>query len=414
MSADAQDMIETVEIARLGAKGDGIAERGEGEPVYVPFALPGERWSIARNGAAVRLTESPDRVAEKCRHFGTCGGCVAQHLSDDLYAAWKTASVREAFAHRGIDAEVLPVHRIGPGTRRRAILGIVRRGDKVGIGFREEGQHTLVDMAECPILDPLIVAALPALREMGRIAMPHDTPGRLIVTRVDAGLDVAYTNGLKMLKPDERAELARIASAARVTRLIVAGDPIVVRAEPSITIGGVAIDVPPQIFLQAVPEAEQMMIDFVVAALPKKAKKAADLFSGVGTFTLPLARHVAMTAYDSDRKAITALEAAHRRATGLKPVEARVRDLFREPLSPKELEAFDAVVLDPPRAGAAAQTERLARSKVPVVVAVSCAPATLARDARTLIDAGFKMGPVQPIDQFLWSPHVEAITVFRR
>jgi 23S rRNA (uracil1939-C5)-methyltransferase len=167
-------------------------------------------------------------------------------------------------------------------------------------------------------------------------------------------------------------------------------------------------------FLQAVPEAERLMIDLVVAALPKKAKRVGDLFSGLGTFTFPLAKRVQVSAFDSDRRAIEGLQAATRRTTGLKPIEARVRDLFREPLSPKELDAFDAVVLDPPRAGAAEQSERLARSKVPVVIAVSCAPATLARDARTLIDAGFKMGPVVPIDQFLYSPHIEAVTVFRR
>ncbi len=217
-----------------------------------------------------------------------------------------------------------------------------------------------------------------------------------------------------MLKPDERAALAGMAETARIARLVVAGDAIVVRSEPRLALGGAEVDVPPSLFLQAVPEAERLMIDLVVSALPKKAKRVADLFSGLGTFTFPLASKVQVSAFDSDRRAIAVLEAAVRRATGLKPIDARVRDLFREPLSPKELEPFDAVVLDPPRAGAAEQTERLARSKVPVVIAVSCAPATLARDARLLLDAGFKMGPVTPIDQFISSPHVEAVTVFRR
>jgi 23S rRNA (uracil1939-C5)-methyltransferase len=244
--------------------------------------------------------------------------------------------------------------------------------------------------------------------------MPEKTSGRLIVTKLDTGLDVAFDNGHKMLKPEERADLAKMAEAARIARLVVAGDAIVVRSEPRLTLGSTQVDVPPSLFLQAVPEAERLMIDLVVGALPKKAKRVADLFSGLGTFTFPLAQKVQVVAFDSDRRAISVLETAVRRATGLKPIEARVRDLFREPLSPKELEVFDAVVLDPPRAGAAEQTERLARSKVPVVIAVSCAPATLARDARTLIDAGFKMGPVTPIDQFIYSPHIEAVTVFRR
>jgi 23S rRNA (uracil1939-C5)-methyltransferase len=335
-------------------------------------------------------------------------------MSERLYLDWKHATVREAFAHRGIEADVQQVRRIPLQTRRRAFLGVERRGADVLIGFREEGQHALVDMSECLLLDPAIVNALSHFRAMAKIAMPERASGRLVVTKVDAGLDVAFDNGHKMLKPDERAELAKLAETARVARLVVAGDPIVVRAEPRLTIGGVEVDVPPSMFLQAVPEAERLMIDLVLDALPKKAKRVGDLFSGLGTFTFPLARKVQVSAFDSDRRAIAVLEAAARRTTGLKPIDARIRDLFREPLSPKELEGFDAVVLDPPRAGAAEQSARLARSKVPVVIAVSCAPATLARDARTLIDAGFQMGPLVPIDQFIYSPHIEAVTVFRR
>jgi 23S rRNA (uracil1939-C5)-methyltransferase len=339
---------------------------------------------------------------------------MAQHMSETLYFDWKHHIVRDAFLHRGIAADVRPVLRMPLRSRRRAFLGVERQGRDVRIGFREEGQHTLIDLAECLLLDPAIMAALDHFKVMARIAMPDKTSGRLIVTKLEAGLDVAFDNGHKMLQPDERAELARLAEAARVARLVVAGDAIVVRAEPRLKLSGVEIDVPPSMFLQAVPEAEHAMIDLVVAALPKKAKRVADLFSGLGTFTFPLAKTVQVSAFDSDRRAISVLEAAVRRGTGLKPIETRVRDLFREPLSPKELEGFDAVVFDPPRAGAAEQAERLGRSKVPVVIAVSCAPATLARDARTLIDAGFTMGPVQPIDQFIFSPHIEAIAIFRR
>lgn len=402
-----------VTIARLGAKGDGVA-CVEGRDQFVAQGLPGEVWRIGGAEGPQLLRASPDRIVPACPHYGACGGCMAQHMGDALYRGWKEAIVREAFQHRGIAAEVLPVRRMAAHSRRRAFLGVERRGGEVLIGFREEGQHALVPIRECLLLDPVIVGALAHFRTMAKIAMPDKTSGRLVVTKLDTGLDVSFDNGHKMLKPDERAELARLAEAARVARLVVAGDPIVVRAEPRLTIGGVEVDVPPSLFLQAVPEAERLMIDFVVEALPKKAKRVADLFSGLGTFTFPLAARVQVSAFDSDKRAISVLQTAARRATGIKPIEARVRDLFREPLSPKELEGFDAVVLDPPRAGAAEQTERISRSKVPVVIAVSCAPATLARDARTLIDAGFKMGPVLPLDQFLYSPHVEAVTVFRR
>lgn len=402
-----------VVIEKLGGKGDGIA-RADGQDRFVAGALPGERWRLSPAVKPHRLSDSPDRVTPPCRHFGVCGGCMAQHMGDRLYFDWKHQIVREAFQHRGIDAEVEPVRPMPLRSRRRAFLGIERSGGIVRIGFREEGQHTLVDLNECLLLDPAIMAALDQIKAMATIAMPDKSSGRLIVTKLASGLDVAFDNGHKMLEPDDRARLAKLAQEARVARLVVAGDTIVVRCEPRLSFGGVDVDVPPSLFLQAVPEAERLMIDFALGALPRKARRIADLFSGLGTFTFPLAAKVQVTAFDSDRRAIAVLQAAVRRATGLKPIEARVRDLFREPLSPKELESFDAVILDPPRAGAAEQAERLARSKVPVVIAISCAPATLARDARTLIDAGFEMGPVTPIDQFIYSPHIEAMTVFRR
>ncbi|MBA4130319.1 MAG: class I SAM-dependent RNA methyltransferase [Hyphomicrobium sp.] len=402
-----------VTIEKLGGKGDGIARTPAGDR-FIAGALPGERWQLNPDGPPQRLSDSPGRAIPPCPHYGVCGGCMSQHMSQPLYLDWKHQIVRDAFHHRGITAEIAPVLPMPLRSRRRAFLGIERSGGDVWIGFREEGQHTLVDITDCLLLDPAIMAAFPHLKAMAKIAMPGNSSGRLIVTKLDTGLDVSFDNGHKLLQPDERARLAQLAETARIARLVVAGDAIVVRSEPRLTLGTAEVDVPPSLFLQAIPEAERRMIDLVVAALPKKAKRVADLFSGLGTFTFPLAAKVQVTAFDSDRRAISVLEAAARRATGLKPIEARVRDLFREPLSPKELETYDAVVLDPPRAGAAEQAERLARSKVPVVIAVSCAPATLARDARTLIDAGFKMGPVTPIDQFIFSPHIEAVTVFKR
>ncbi len=408
--ADSREVV----IDRLGAQGDGIAETADGQ-TFVPFALPGEHWDIGVDGEApCQLSASPDRQNPVCRHFGVCGGCKSQHMSAQLYAAWKQASVAHAFTHRGITADVRPMTRINLGSRRRAFLGVEREGGEVRIGFREEGQHALVDMMECPILDPQIVAALPQLKAMARIAMPPSQGGRLIVTKLDNGLDVSFDNGIKTLPSDAQSALAGLAETARLVRLTVAGNVIVTRSSPVITIAGVAVEVPPSLFLQAVPQAEALLIALVTEAVPEKAKRVADLFSGLGTFTFPIARKTAVTAWDSDKRAIGVLEYAARHAMGLKPIEARLRDLFREPLSPKELESYDCVVFDPPRAGAAGQAERLARAKVPVVIAVSCAPSTLARDARTLIDGGYKMGPVTPIDQFVFSRHIEAAVVFRR
>ena len=402
-----------VVIDRLGAKGDGIAMCGS-EAVYVPFALPGERWRIDGDRFE-RLSDNPDRAAPVCRHFLTCGGCLAQHMSPQLYRDWKRGLVVDAFRHRGIAAEVSPVLVVDAASRRRAFLGVERRGTEVVIGFREEGQHALVDLAECPVLDPLIVSAVPGLRELARRVMADRAGGRLVVTRLDHGLDVSFDNGRKDLSPHEKAEVAALAQEAlRLARLVVGGEVIVAAGKPVVTIAGVGVEIEPGLFLQAVPQAERSLAELCVKALPKSVKTVADLFSGVGTLTLPLARRTAVSAYDSDKRAIAALSNAVRHAQGLKPVTPVVRDLFRDPLSARELNLFDAVVFDPPRAGAAEQAERLATSKVRLVIAVSCNPATLARDARTLIDGGFRMGPVAPIDQFLYSAHVEAVTVFRR
>ena len=401
-----------VVIERLGAKGDGVATRG-GEPVYVPFALPGERWRIDGERPE-RLTDSADRAAPACRHFLHCGGCLAQHMSPALYRDWKRGLVVDAFRHRGIAAEVAPLVVVDAASRRRAFLGVERRGADVIIGFREEGQHTLVDLAECPVLDPLIVGAVPGLRALARLVMADRAGGRLVVTRLDHGLDVSFDNGRKDLSPHERAEAGGLAQKMRLQRLVVGGEAIVAAGKPVVTIGGVAVEIEPGLFLQAVPQAERLIADLCVKALPKSVKTAADLFSGVGTLAIPLARRASVSAYDSDKRAIAALANAVRHAQGLKPLTAVVRDLFRDPLSARELGSFDAVVFDPPRAGAAEQAERLAKSKVPLVIAVSCNPATLARDARILIDGGLRMGPVTPIDQFLYSAHVEALAVFRR
>ncbi len=401
-----------VEIARLGAEGDGVAETAHGA-VFVPFALPGERWRETPGGWQ-REGESPERRAAPCRHFGRCGGCVAQHMSGELYARWKRGMLVEAFRHRGLKAEVEALRPVSERSRRRAFLGVERHGPEVVIGFREEGRHTLVDLEECLVLEPAIVAALGALKEIARLVMPEDEGGRLVVTRLDHGLDVSFDNARKDLAPETRAAAARIATGARFIRLTIAGEPVAELAPPVVTLGGVEVEPPQGAFLQAVPEAEALLIELVVGALPKRAKRAADLFSGLGTFAFPLARRVRVTAIDGDRRAIAALERAARKATGLKPIEAIVRDLFREPLSARELNEFDAVVFDPPRAGAALQAERIAKSSVPAVIAVSCNAATLARDARTLVDGGYVMGPVTPVDQFLYAPHVEAFAVFRR
>lgn len=402
---------EPIRIAALGAQGDGVAEAGV-ERRYIPFALPGETVLPAGRGLPELLGEpSPYRRAPECRHFGTCGGCVAQHMSEALYATWKRAIVVSALRQRGLEPPVAPLVRMPPGTRRRAVFTCRRESNKVRLGYLAHRSHTLVEISECAVLRPEIVMAFGTLRTIAR-AVPQSEV-RLAVLATRAGLDVTIEGMKGKLSGTAARELARVGAQAAVARLAVGNDPVIERAAPTTSIGGIEAPLPPDTFVQAVEEAEAEMVRLVLAAA-KGAKAAADLFCGVGAFALALAANARVLAIDSAGPAVAALAAAARSRSGLKPIETKVRDLFRDPLSPKELAGLDALVFDPPRAGARAQAEQLARSRVPTIVAVSCDPGTFARDLRILSDGGYAIEGVTPIDQFVYSAHVEAVAVLRR
>jgi len=415
MSPDAR----VLDIARLGAQGDGVADC-EDRPVYVPFALPGERVRAEVDGERARLLEvlepASNRVSPVCRHFGACGGCALQHLEPGDALAWKRAQVVAAFAARGIEAEVDPPIAIGLGERRRATFAAARAdGSAVRLGFHAAREHDIVPLAECPILTPAIEQALAGLAELAEPLLPRREAARILVTDTDTGLDIAIEGVERKLTPNLRSTVAAAATRLKLARLSVGGDVVFASAEPALMLGGVRLVPPPAAFLQASAKAEAAIAAIIVAAArAAKAKAVADLFCGVGTFAFHLARHARVLAVDGDKRAIGALSDAARRASGLKAIETKVRDLMREPLSARELQEFGAVVFDPPRAGARAQAEMLAKSKVPAVVAVSCNPGTLARDARILIDGGYTLQRVVPIDQFVHSAHIEAVAVFRR
>jgi 23S rRNA (uracil1939-C5)-methyltransferase len=415
-----------LEIVRLGAHGDGVAETAAG-PVFVPRTLPGERIRAEIEGSHARLLEvlaaSPDRVAAPCRHFGTCGGCVAQHMAERVYRDWKREMVATAFGHRGLKVDLDDMVAIAPATRRRVALGAEKHAGHTMLGFREEGTHTLVDIDACPVMVPAISIALSGLRAIADAAVPEGGALRVTVTAVQGGLDVALDGtddalssrsiDAKALDARARARIAQLAAAVGALRVTAGGHLVIQSAAPKLTLGGADVILPPASFVQATAEAEAA-IGVMLAEATRKAKRIADLFCGAGAFTFLLARRARVTAFDGDRPAIEALAQAARGAMGTKPIETRVRDLFAEPLSRTELDGFDAVVFDPPRAGAKAQAEMIARSKVPVVCAVSCNPATLARDCRILVDGGYRIERVVPVDQFVWSPHVEAVAVLRR
>jgi 23S rRNA (uracil1939-C5)-methyltransferase len=401
-------------ISRLGSQGDGIAETKTG-PVYIPFTLPGERISAEVDGTRGALTEiveaSPDRIPPICRHFGACGGCTLQHFAWDAYREWKRRRVQEALAQQRIVAEVEPVLGFPPHSRRRAAFTAVKSGRAVLFGFRRALSHDVTDIGECPIMVPVIEKALPALKVLSTTLLPQGE-ARILVTACDNGLDV-------LIEPESKqpaalsAHLAAQAQEAGIIRIGWRSDILLSAAPARVTLSGVAVDLPPGAFLQAVPEAEAAMARLVTEGVGK-ARKVADLFSGLGTFTFALARKAAVTAVEFDATLLAALTLAARHAAGLKPIATLRRDLMREPLSWQELNSFDAVVFDPPRAGAIARAQALAKSKVPRVVAVSCNPATFARDARALIDGGYKLARITPIDQFIFSPHIELVASFTR
>jgi 23S rRNA (uracil1939-C5)-methyltransferase len=407
---------QAIDIARLGAQGDGIADTASG-PVFVPYALPGERVQAEVHGERARLiavmAASPDRIAPVCRHFTHCGGCAVQHLRAPAYLAWKREMVAAAFASRGIFAPVVNVASVGLGARRRASFSARRTGRGVVLGFFEAKSIEIVDLQECPVTASAIVKALPGLRRMIEPLMSKRSPARIVVTLASNGLDVAIEDVPADPKPEAREFLAHQAAVLKIARLTLAGDTLYQATVPAVRFGEANVVLPARSFLQAAAVAEAEMVRIVTAAVAD-AKRVVDLFCGMGTFTFPIAQRAPVLAVDGDKQAVSALQSAANRTPGLKPIETKVRDLFREPLSARELAGFDAAVFDPPRAGAATQAASLVDSPVVTVVAVSCNPATLARDARILIDGGFKLEKVTPIDQFLFSPHIEAVAIFRR
>jgi 23S rRNA (uracil1939-C5)-methyltransferase len=414
-SSSARALAEIVTVAALGHAGDGIAETAEGR-VFVPLTLPGEEVEIERDGDRGRLLRvlkpNPDRVAPVCRHFGVCGTCAVEHMERGAYLAWKRGLVAAAFAQRRIAADVEPVVPIELGSRRRAIFSAVRTARGVVLGFHRRGGQEIVAIEECPVLAPGIVEKLPILRDIVGMALKPGRPGRVVVLLADNGLDVAV-DGVGRLSPAGIAMLGRFAGDASIARLTVDDNVVFQNRRPELAADDAALFPTPGGFVQAAAAAEAALATAVLAFVGDAAP-VADLFAGIGTFTLRIAARAPVTAVEGDVSLLAALDLAARRARGVRPVTARKRDLFRNPLAPTELKPFGAVVFDPPAAGAKAQAEALAASTVPKVAAVSCNPATLARDARILIDGGYVLTGLLPVDQFLFSAEIEAVASFVR
>jgi len=406
-------MDDTVTISRLGHDGDGLVDSPSG-PRVVPGTLPGETVRIAEDGSVLeRLTSSPERSPPPCRHFGTCGGCVAQHMAPDLYARWKSGLLEVPLRQHGITASTKPLRTTAPRSRRRAVLAAIHAREGPRLGYHARRSHEVVAIEECPLITPALERQLPGFRKLAALVEPRESELRLTVVDCGTGIDVTITGAERVDSAAVRKQLADLAAGHGILRITVGPDEIVRHATPSISAGGVAISPPPGGFIQAVGGIEQAMAESAVAAIGR-SKRVVDLFCGIGAFTFPLARRAAVTAVDSSKPALAALDAARRQTQGLKPITTLARDLMREPMSAKELEPFEAIVFDPPRAGAKMQVERIARSKARTVIAVSCNPPTLSRDLATLIAGGYNLIEVTPFDQFLWSPHVEAVALLEK
>ncbi|PDT01787.1 RNA methyltransferase [Rhizobium chutanense] len=413
---------ETVTIEKLGAQGDGIASSAGG-PVYVPFSLPGESVAIARvksQGTIMSITTaSPDRQEPPCRHFGpdglngTCGGCTLQHMADGPYRAFKRQLVVDALRSKGLTPDVGEIVPARPGERRRVVFAARKTEKDMLIGFNQAESHHIVAIEECPISSAGIIARLPAIRAIGASLATNAEPFRIAVLETLSGLDVAVDEVKKLSDPQRRKAIETVLSLRGIARVSLNGEILVEPTKPLIDFGGVQVSPPAGGFAQATKPAEEAMAELVLAHIGK-AKRIADLFAGAGTFSLRLARIGRVHAVEAEAAALTALDQAARKTQGLKPVSVEKRDLFRRPLMTQEFKPYDAVVFDPPRAGAEFQCKELARSAVKKIVAVSCNPLTLARDLAILVEGGYRITGVTPIDQFLWTAHVEVVATLEK
>ena len=413
-----------VEVTEVGARGDGLASL-DGSPLYVPLTLAGERARV-RPGesrgdgrSAVLedvLTPSPARVMPPCPQFGACGGCQLQHMAPVALAAWKRDLVVRALARRGFSqAPVTDTVSLPPGTRRRATFAVAGRGASLTFGFNARASHRVVPIDRCLLPEPALWALVAPLR---RLLAGLPTPprgGDVTVTLTDSGADVVIdlTEHPDLAGWEALAAFAVDHDLARLSLRVAGATPEVAaeRRLPLVQLGGAAVPLPAGGFLQPSKAGEQVLVERVLAAVaPAPAGAVADLFGGIGTFALPLLASGRTVHLAEGAKAAVAAVAA----LGLPGLTTECRDLFDRPLTGKELTRFAAVVFDPPRAGAAAQAEALAADGPPLVVAVSCAPATFARDARLLADGGYRLESATPVDQFPWSAHVEVVAVFRR
>lgn len=395
-------------VNSLNAKGQGVSAAGD----PIPRVLPGETVYLAENGAPRIIKPSADRVTAQCRNYKSCGGCALMHASDNFVAEWKSNVVAHALKAQGLETEIKTISTSPPNSRRRAKLSGTRTKKGALVGLHGRASHTIVGIEGCQLLSPELMAALPALEELTILAASRKSEVQLTVTKSKNGPDI-HVETAKPVTNELRVQLANLAQSQKIARLSWNDEMIVELLPPYQTFGTAEIKVPAGVFLQATEDGESTLVESV-NEIVGDAKRVVDLFAGCGTFALPLAQSAEVHAVEGEGAMLSALEVAWRQTAGLKKVSTETRDLFRRPLEADELDKFNCAVIDPPRAGAKAQIQTLTQSKIAKIAMVSCNPITFARDAKTLVEGGFDLEWVKPVDQFRWSSHVELIGKFTR
>ena len=396
------------QVKALTHHGMGRLEDG----TLVPRVLPGEVIELGDDGAVRIIEPVAQRVKPVCRHFKSCGGCRVMHASDDFVRDWKTGIARTALDAHGIEVEFRPIYTSPPNSRRRAKFSGRRTKKGALVGFHAMASATVVEVPECAVLVARLKAVIPALEDLTLLAASRKSEAQFTVIASEAGPDV-WVETDKPLDTQLQVTLATLAQKHKLARLTWNDEVVVTLAKPVVTFGPAQVMPPPGAFLQATKDAEDVLVDAVLEAVGGAAS-VVDLFSGCGTFSFPLAQKAEVHAVEGSAALIAALDDGFRQTQGIKRVTTEVRDLFRRPLEPDELNRFDAAVIDPPRAGAEQQIQTLIRSNIEKFAMVSCNPVTFARDAKALIDGGFTLNWVMPVDQFRWSAHVELVSSFSK
>ncbi len=418
-------MTDKVTIEELGGRGDGVAYLN-GKQLFVPFSAPGDVADVKVNGSKARLRHihqnSPHRVDAQCKHFTKCGGCSVQHIDEHYYRAWKAGLVKTALENQGLeDIDVRPLEMSPLHSRRRTTFQVIGRGGgDIVLGYAEKGSHNLIDLQECPILVTEIADFIAPLKVFLKKLLDKKQKMVIQITKGDNGLDVVFKSKGEV-DLNLRMDLAAFAQANDLARISWFDtslkkpyfEMLAERKKPYVTFEGNKVFFPEGAFLQATQQGQQVLTDIMLAGI-KDANRVVDLFSGCGTFSIAAAKTANVHAVENNDEMLSALKSSANMMTGIKQVTTELRDLFMRPLLPHELDKFDVAIIDPPRAGAKHQMQEIINSGIKKLVMISCNPLSFARDVQDLAEAGFKMGPVTPVDQFLYSSHLEIIAVFER